>query len=61
MQIALFLVLWLVFWLSIPIIVHLLFGSSEYPLVSLAAVVSFVGGALLAAWLTGLFKDEGSK
>jgi uncharacterized integral membrane protein len=56
MQIALFFVLWLVFWLSVPTIVHLLFGSSEYPLVSLSAVVSFVGGALLAALLTGLFK-----
>jgi hypothetical protein len=61
MQIALFLVLWLVFWLGVPTIVHLLFGSSEYPLVSLSAVVSFVGGALLAALLTGLFKDGRSK
>ena len=52
MQIALFLILWLVFWLGVPTIVHLLFGSSEYPLVSLSAVVSFVGGALLAALLT---------
>ena len=43
MQIALFLVLWLVFWLGVPTIIHLLFGSSEYPLVSLSAVVSSRG------------------
>jgi len=61
MQIALFLVLWLVFWLGVPAIVHLLFGSSEYPLVTLSAVVSFVAGALLAAVLTGLFKDDRKK
>ena len=58
MQVALFLFLWLVFWLGTPALVHLLFGSSEYPLVSLAAVISFVGGALLSALLTGLFKDS---
>jgi len=61
MQIALFFVLWLVFWIGVPTIVHLLLGSSEYPLVSLAAVVSFVGGALLAALLTGLLKDDRSE
>jgi hypothetical protein len=58
MQVALFLVLWLVFWLGVPTIAHLLFGSSEYPLVSLFAVISFVGGALLAALLTGLLKGD---
>jgi energy-converting hydrogenase Eha subunit A len=58
MRIALFFVLWLVFGLGLPAIVHVLFGSSEYPLVSLAAVIGFVGGALVSAVLTGLLEDD---
>jgi energy-converting hydrogenase Eha subunit A len=60
MRIALFFALWLVIGLGTPAIVHVLFGSSEYPLVSLAAVTGFVGGAVLSALLTGLLKDEQS-
>ena len=60
MQLVLFFIFWLVFALGIPLIVHLLFGSSEYPLVSLTAVVAFVGGALLSALLTGLLKGDRS-
>jgi energy-converting hydrogenase Eha subunit A len=58
MQIVLFFALWLVIALGVPAIAHVLFGSSEYPLVSLAAVIGFVGGAVLSALITGLFKDE---
>jgi hypothetical protein len=58
MQIALFFLLWLDTALGIPTIVHVLFGSSEYPLVSLAVVVSFVGGAVVSALVTGLLRDD---
>ena len=60
MRIVLFFVLWLTFGLGSPTIAHVLFGSTEYPLVSLVTVVGFFGGALLAALLTGLFKDDAS-
>jgi hypothetical protein len=60
MQIALFFLLWLDTALGIPTIVHVLFGSSEYPLVSLAVVVSFVGGAVVSALVTGLLRDDPS-
>jgi energy-converting hydrogenase Eha subunit A len=60
MQIALFFALWLIIGLGVPAIVHVLFGSSEYPLVSLVAVVAFVGGAVLSALITGLLTDEQS-
>jgi hypothetical protein len=60
MQIALFFLLWLGTALGIPTIVHVLFGSSEYPLVSLAVVVSFVGGAVVSALVTGLLRDDPS-
>ena len=49
MQIVFFFALWLVIALGVPAIVHVLFGSSEYPLVSLAVVFAFVGGAVLSA------------
>ena len=35
---------------------HVLFGSTEYPLV--LTVVGFFGGALLAALPTGSFRDD---
>jgi hypothetical protein len=60
MRIVLFFVLWLTFGLGSPAIAHVLFGSTEYPLVSLVTVVGFFGGTLLAALLTGLFKDDAS-
>jgi hypothetical protein len=60
MQIVFFFALWLVIALGVPAIVHVLFGSSEYPLVSLAVVFAFVGGAVLSALITGLLKDEQS-
>lgn len=60
MRIALFFVLWVGIGLGIPTIVHALFDSSEYPLVSLAVVVGFVGGGLVAAVLTGLLKNDQS-
>jgi len=56
MQIALFLALWLTIWLAVPGLLHVLIGGSDYPLVTIAAVVSFVAGALISAWATGLFK-----
>jgi hypothetical protein len=59
-QILFFFALWLVIALGVPAIVHVLFGSSEYPLVSLAVVFAFVGGAVLSALITGLLKDEQS-
>ena len=52
MRIVLFFVLWLTFGLGSPTIAHVLFSSTEYPLVSLVTVVGFFGGALLAALLT---------
>jgi energy-converting hydrogenase Eha subunit A len=58
MNILLFFVLWTVFALGVPIILHTLFGTSEYPLVSLGVVVGFVGGALLSALIAGLFKAQ---
>ena len=58
MRIFLFFVLWLVFCLSAPLALHLLFSSREFPLVSIGVVISFVAGALLSAWITGLFSDE---
>jgi hypothetical protein len=60
MRIVLFFVLWLTFGLGVPAIGHVLFGLTEYPLVSLATMVGFFGGALLAALLTGPFKDDAS-
>ncbi len=56
MQIALFIAVWLIIWLGVPALLHVLIGGSAYPLVTLSAVVSFVAGALIAAWATGLFK-----
>ena len=58
MRIFLFIVLWLVFCLSVPLALHLLFSDREYPLVSLGVVISFVAGALLSAWITGLLSDD---
>jgi len=58
MTIFLFFVFWIVFALGLPMILHALFGSSEYPLVSIGVVIGFVGGALLSALITGLFKAE---
>jgi hypothetical protein len=60
MQMLAFFVLWIVFWLGTPLILHVMFSSNAYPLVSIGAVISFVGGALLSAVLTGLFKDNTS-
>ena len=56
MRILLFVVLWIVFSLSVPMILHMWFSSREYPLVSIGVVIGFVGGALLSAWITGLFR-----
>jgi energy-converting hydrogenase Eha subunit A len=58
MNILLFFVFWIVFALGVPMILHALFGSTEYPLVSIGVVIGFVGGALLSALITGLFKAE---
>ena len=58
MQIFIFVVLWMLFSLSIPMILHVWFLSNEYPLVSIGVVIAFVGGALLSAWITGLFSDD---
>jgi hypothetical protein len=58
MRIFIFIVLWVVFCLSVPLALQLLFGSHEYPLVSLGVVISFVAGALLSAWMTGLLSDD---
>jgi energy-converting hydrogenase Eha subunit A len=58
MNILLFFVFWIVFTLGVPMILHALFGSTEYPLVSIGVVIGFVGGALLSALITGLFKAE---
>ncbi len=60
MQMSAFFVLWIVFLLGTPLILHVMFSSNAYPLVSMGAVVGFVGGALLSAVLTGLFKDNPS-
>jgi hypothetical protein len=60
MRIFLFIVLWMVFFISVPMILHVWFSSNEYPLVSLGAVIGFVGGALLSALITGLFRDDQS-
>ena len=58
MQLLLFVVLWIVFSLSIPMALHVLFADSLYPLVSIGAVIGFVGGALLSALITGLFRGD---
>jgi hypothetical protein len=58
MQLVIFFVLWIVFSLGIPMALHLLFANSLYPLVSIGAVIGFVGGALLSALITGLFIDN---
>ena len=58
MQLVLFFVLWIVFSLSIPMALHMLFADSLYPLVSIGAAVGFFGGALLSALITGLFRDN---
>jgi hypothetical protein len=60
MQIFLFVVLWMVLSLSIPMILHEWFFSHEYPLVSLGVIICFVGGAILSALITGLFRDDQS-
>ena len=60
MRILLFIVIWIGFFLGVPLILHLLFSSREYPLVSIGVVISFVGGALLSAWITGLFRRDQS-
>jgi hypothetical protein len=43
-------------YLRVPITLALWFPY-EYPLVSVGAVVGFIGGALLAAWITGCFNS----
>jgi hypothetical protein len=58
MRIFLFIILWLVFGLSAPLALHLLFSDRDFPLVSLGVVISFVAGALLSAWITGLLSDD---
>ena len=58
MQLFLFIVLWIVFSLSIPMALHVWFADSLYPLVSIGAVIGFVGGALLSALITGLFRAD---
>jgi uncharacterized integral membrane protein len=58
MRIVLFIVLWMVFFLAVPAMLNFWFASREYPLVSLSVVISFVGGALLSAWITGLFRAK---
>jgi hypothetical protein len=58
MRIFLFIVLWVVFCLSVPLVLYLLFAGREYPLISLGVVISFVWGALLSAWITGLLSDD---
>ena len=60
MQMLAFFVLWIVFSLGTPLILHVMFFSNEYPLVSIGVVIAFVGGALVSAVLTGLFKDNPS-
>ena len=59
MKVLLFFVLWMVFSLSIPMIIHVWFPN-KYPLVSIGAVIGFIGGALLSALVTGLFRDDQS-
>ena len=59
MRLLLSFVLWMVFFLSTPMIIHVCFSSREYPLVSIGAVIGFAGGALLSALITGLFRDAG--
>jgi len=58
MRIFLFLVIWIGIFLGLPTILHVLFSSREFPLVSLGAVTGFVGGALVSAWVTGFFDDD---
>jgi energy-converting hydrogenase Eha subunit A len=58
MRIVVFFMLWIVFSLGTPLSMHVLFGSQEYPLVSIGAVIGFVGGALVSALITGLFRDD---
>jgi len=60
MRIFLFIVIWMVFFLGVPMVLHLGFSSHEYPLVSLGTVLSFVGGALFSAWITGFFREDQS-
>jgi hypothetical protein len=55
-QLLLFFILWIVFALSVPMLLHVWFNDSLYPLVSIGAAIGFVGGALLSALITGLFK-----
>jgi hypothetical protein len=57
-QLLLFLILWIVFALSVPMLLHVWFADSLYPLVSIGAVIGFVGGALLSALITGLFRAD---
>ena len=58
MRIVVFFILWIVFSLGTPLLMHVLFGSKEYPLVSVAAVIGFIGGAVISALITGLFRDD---
>jgi hypothetical protein len=60
MQMLAFFVLWIVFSLGTPLILHVMFSSNAYPLVSIGVVIAFVGGALFSAVLTGLFNDDPS-
>ena len=60
MQFVIFFLLWIVFSLGLPLTLHLLFSSTGYPLVSIGTVVGFVGGALLAALITGLLREDRS-
>jgi hypothetical protein len=57
-QLLPFFILWIVFALSVPMLLHVWFSDSLYPLVSIGAVIGFVGGALLSALITGLFKAD---
>ena len=58
MRILLFVTIWMEIFLGVPGILHSWFSSREYPIVLLSVVISFVGGALLAAWITGFFDDD---
>lgn len=58
MRILLFVVIWMVVFLDVPGIPHSWFSSQGHHLASLSAIVSFVGAALLSAWVTGFFADD---
>lgn len=60
MQMLAFFGIWIVFSLGTPLILHVIFSSDAYPVVSIGVVFAFVGGALFSAVLTGLFTDDPS-